>query len=406
MANENDQDLTRSSQQKLTKYSSDLIKKGLNLAQIINKNLDQQKYFWASSSFLGEDLEYISSVSISSNGKRLASYHYSYRNGPYTTDQNIIIWDLDSLKKIRTLKGEEPIKISQNGKLLACFQEHLGNKYFVVHDLEKADIFKKINIDDDTFVHSPEISPLLNKIAWLDHNTNNIIIFDLEESQLLHSLPYKNIKENFNPDEGDCFYLTFSPNGDFLAVSSVKSQNFIAKSSDIFIFETQSGKLLKIIDLLAIGGQAPAIVNTDGTNIICLAQGDNEVSWTDYNCSSLLFNIKTGKILSFIGTCKEYYPAISYCSSLDGKTIVQGSLDGIEVLKAFIPKEVLNDKSIKDKVIKDLFYLGDFHFKNKNYTDSKQAYIDIISIDSENEEALYLINLIRKKIQLSLSQFR
>jgi tetratricopeptide (TPR) repeat protein len=35
MTNENDQDLTRSSQQKLTKYSSDLIKKGLGLAKSI-----------------------------------------------------------------------------------------------------------------------------------------------------------------------------------------------------------------------------------------------------------------------------------------------------------------------------------------------------------------------------------
>lgn len=37
MTNENDQDLTRSSQQKLTKYSSDLIKKGLGLAKSIQE---------------------------------------------------------------------------------------------------------------------------------------------------------------------------------------------------------------------------------------------------------------------------------------------------------------------------------------------------------------------------------
>jgi hypothetical protein len=37
MTNENDQDLTRSSQQKLTKYSSDLIKKSLALVNKINK---------------------------------------------------------------------------------------------------------------------------------------------------------------------------------------------------------------------------------------------------------------------------------------------------------------------------------------------------------------------------------
>ncbi len=37
MTNENDQDLTRSSQQKLTKSSSDLIKKGLGLAKSIQE---------------------------------------------------------------------------------------------------------------------------------------------------------------------------------------------------------------------------------------------------------------------------------------------------------------------------------------------------------------------------------
>ena len=42
MTNENDQDLTRSSQQKLTKYSSDLIKKGLGLAKSIQVNSDNQ----------------------------------------------------------------------------------------------------------------------------------------------------------------------------------------------------------------------------------------------------------------------------------------------------------------------------------------------------------------------------
>jgi tetratricopeptide (TPR) repeat protein len=40
MTNENDQNLTRSSQQKLTKYSSDLLKKGLNLSKQISSNLD------------------------------------------------------------------------------------------------------------------------------------------------------------------------------------------------------------------------------------------------------------------------------------------------------------------------------------------------------------------------------
>jgi len=43
MTNENDQDLTRSSQQKLTKYSSDLIKQGLNLSKQISSKDNQLK---------------------------------------------------------------------------------------------------------------------------------------------------------------------------------------------------------------------------------------------------------------------------------------------------------------------------------------------------------------------------
>ena len=46
MTNENDQDLTRSSQQKLTKYSSDLIKKGLGLAKSI-QSPDNNAEYWS-----------------------------------------------------------------------------------------------------------------------------------------------------------------------------------------------------------------------------------------------------------------------------------------------------------------------------------------------------------------------
>jgi len=79
MTNESNQDLTRSSQQKLTKYSSDLIKKGLNLANRLNyldlsekTNINLQAQDWQCFSLLNGTIDNITSICISSNEEMIA----------------------------------------------------------------------------------------------------------------------------------------------------------------------------------------------------------------------------------------------------------------------------------------------------------------------------------------------
>lgn len=395
MINRNHQSLTPSSQQKLTKYSSDLIKKSLSLAQKINKNL-QKKFFWASVFLLGEDLEYVASVSVSSGGKRLASYHYTYKNPTnYVTDKLTIIWDLDTRKKMKVLEGGMPIQISQDGKLLAYIKwNKLGNQAeLIIYQIDNETIVKKIIIGENILGYYPKISPLINKMAWLDSESNNVVIYDLEEYKIIHSFPYKPNKEGYNDD--DEFDISFSPNGDFLSVSSAKINDYyLPQYSDAYIFDVNSGQLLKIIDLLSIKCQAPAIIDSDGVIIIAFMEGETNVSMEDYHCSSLLFDIKTNKVLSFVDSNKYHFPVYSYCLSLDAKTIVKGSFEGIEVLKAFTLQEVLDNEYIKNKVVKDLLYLGDFHFKNGDYRESKQTYADLLHIEPSNETALQLMSIL------------
>jgi tetratricopeptide (TPR) repeat protein len=390
MTNENDQDLTRSSQQKLTKYSSELLKKSLALANKVNSNLQNQKYYWASSDFFEEDLEFISSVSISANGKKLAFY------SSYNTDHLITIWDIYNHGKVQKIQGEEPINISQDGNFLACLKSYsidienlddTTDEVIIVYNLGTGEIVKSFIINDENFSsYCPSaISPHLNLIAYLDETNNRLVIFDLQTSTITYDLQYDYIcADNYN----HC--LKFSPNGKFLIISNSEYQNAC-------IFHIEDLKFIKTLDLpFSSSVSIPIAINSNCTEIIFDCS-------THFNGASII-DISSEKEISRILYHTEYGGASSLAFSLDNKTIVIAYEDGgISIVKAWDTQKLLLSENLQKKliVVYNLIFMGDFYFSNADYQEANKFYTEAISLDSNNFE-LYLK---RGKSKLSFGDY-
>jgi tetratricopeptide (TPR) repeat protein len=373
MDDQNPKKLIKSNQEKLTKYSSDIIKKGLILAHKLEnrKSNEIKTRFWTSLGVFGKNYNYVSSVSISGDGGRLAAYSVS---GP---NSGIVIWDLHTLNELTVLKGSEPMCISQDGNYLACFFAY--NKFnelqngLVIYDINTGAIVKKNETVGDFFNgFSPSaISPVFDQMAWINcEEIPKIVIFDLNTLNIKYSFFYPEDHEDYNIN------IMFSPDGRLLSVSNSECDN-------VYVIDTYIGKTLNVVELSPLCGKAPAIVSPDGKKLITQSSS---------LLGSLILDIEKGKITSFISDDSTFgSPNISYCYNLSSDIIIKGALyEGIEILKYLTFDETNNDSRRNAQIVEDLLIVASYYFSEKEYEEAKRIYNNLIDLQGNQGELYYL----------------
>lgn len=419
--------ITLSEDNRISQYSSQGFKKGLELARKISKirtdrlhisdcNLTVQyssKKIWKCvGTILNYCPNYIWHISVSPDGQKFAVL---------SDDENgIDIWDIKSQALIKRIicnvDFESRFEItpdSQNIIIVECDQIstrslELGAllssvEYDIDYENTDADYLQSLNkkISNQSILMNSElfhsscvaISPGLNLIA--SHYETTIAIWNLKTGKLLHTLESK--------IDRDCDNLHFSCESPILMVFD--DTDF----SHFEIWNPIDGKLIEEnLDEdkdYGYGGAAISydglflmkscriynlisgeIVNDFNDDIFC-SFNDNELHLIDDN----EFHLVDTKILSKDNVNLFDYPASSSFSK-DGETIViAGEKGAILILKYLSIDEILitepEDRDSRIKLVRKLIMLANRQYKSGNHQEAIESYTTALKIDPSNAEA-------------------
>ncbi|WP_309728301.1 tetratricopeptide repeat protein [Chamaesiphon sp. OTE_75_metabat_556] len=408
----NDYDLKHvklSEDNRISQYSSQSFKKGLELARKISNekmsaisvgNSDSvvryssEKIWKCVSTIFNKFPDCLQHISVSPDGKIFAVF---------SDDRlGIEIWDIKSQKLIKTicclLNGSSIFEITSNSKNIIIFEHHVIN----TRSLESGELLSSLecmpDYDDsqgsnylrkldesvekailtnselfDCCPFSMAISPGLNLMASFYENT--IAIWNLKTGKLLNVLKSM-IEEGFQN-------LYFANDSPILIVGNDSTY------SNHEIWNPIDGTLLNILDIH--DGLSGCKVSYDGSLLISTPQ---------------FYDLPSGQIINDFDNEEEFhlidlqsfYPGSSSCSK-DGETLViaTGEDIGIEdngVIKIFQQlsiDEILatepEDREIRGKLVHKLICRANRQYKSHDYQKAIESYTTALKIDPNNTEA-------------------
>lgn len=238
--------------------------------------------------------QYILEAAISADGNTLATY--DHRN--YSSEGTLVLWDVQSGKKIKTIVGAEKysssditdIALSSDGQFLAAAWEDHSAKIWSVTSGITQNTFEDLQpkdgwyyLEDFALAFSPDSQSLLMA------GTNTIGMWDAKKGTLLNSVKIKS--EGVND-------LAFSPDGQTLAA---------IEGPNINLWQFPVGSLRPSDDLLQSNGNID--FSPDGSTLL-VSMFDRTVQLWPLSDQGVRKSFETDK--------KEYIRAVAY--SPDGKT--------------------------------------------------------------------------------------
>jgi tetratricopeptide (TPR) repeat protein len=399
MTNENDQDLTRSSQQQLTKYSSDLIKKGLNLASIINlkkntNNDNNNDKFWIVTDHIKVGDSCIYHVSISESGNLIA-----FESSGSLNNSCIIIWSVDESRIILELEGQSPFVLTPDGNYLECISID-DEQEVIIYELKNQKIIKRQIMypfgDSIDSRSTAAFSPSLKMLAYVDTNDDNLYklhIIDIDKNSLIFSINSQEINDSYYLS----LFLNFSFDSRYLSICDTDTNN-------LFVVDIEKRKIIKSlndsysleISLNHLGlFYFPALATFD-SNIIIIG-----LCFSVFSCGLILVNDLKKEIDSLIVLDQENSGYISYISStLDNQFIIVAYEHGIKVIKAIDKHTLLEDQNqlYRDQVSENLTLLADLYSFHCNLQKANEKYSEAIEINPYNFDAYNKRSTLRSTI--------
>lgn len=312
-----------------------------NTIRLWNVNTYQLKRVLTNQFFLDKNQEqkaYVENVAFSPDGKILASvagekngewdYLDIYRN--LRGSNNIILWDTETGRQVKTLKGHtsyvESIAFSPDGQTLVSGSQK-GNMRF--WDVKGGRHRKKIDLQNDSitsisFSHNGQI------IAYGNHN-GSVSLLDVNT--------YENTR-TFTGHVDEVKTLTFSPDDQTLASTGV--------DSTLRLWDVSAGQQKMVLTGYWRKGYMGTFWNgffhPDGKVVAC-ESGSLSPSFSSHLWGKIhLWDVINGQYKHQITT--DISAPLSTAFSPDGKTIAKGSMDGIVFLWN-IPSVSDNDNSEK-----------------------------------------------------------
>lgn len=301
-----------SGNQGLTRYSSDLVERGLNLAKKLNKSeaalkvssqateiTTLQKLIWKCIRTLIGHLN-VYSVAISPNGQTFASCG---------DDKTIKIWNLNTGELLGTFTGHSDIvwcvTFSPDGQILASCSE---DKTVKIWKLDTGELLNTL-LGHSEAVVSITFSPDGQTLAS-GSGDKTVKIWSLSTATELYTL-------SVNYDIAD---LAIRPNGQTLVTAGVYGR--------IKLWNLPTGKLLSTLP----EGHSPATVSPDGQIVACaIGQNSSTIKLWGLETGELLYHLKPEELKTEALETEEELDKF-YCSfAIDpkGKNIAAGTADGI-----------------------------------------------------------------------------
>lgn len=426
MNNSEDQKIVQSSDQELARYSSDVVKRGLDFAKSLTQseppvefgkqaiqtkvdNTKVQTQTWKCvRTLIGHSIRHsdaVMSVAISPDGHTLSSY---------SAGGTINIWNLETGELIRTLLGYEPTIISSDGKL---FTSGCNGGKTNIWSLETGELLYTLSLHSELLDYDA-ISPDLKLItSGYDHA---ITIYSLQTGEILHTLsshagniyhlafspdsqflaavsedteiieiwnpvtgelirtikPYKGFPTETPVQEEGIYHLAFSPDSQFLATGSQECR----EDETIKIWNLRTGTLSRTLEPY---NGFPIVISPDGKFVVSYV-------W--------IWNLHTGKLLyTFDVNTFNLAPSDPFCCpysfafSSDSQTLASGSLEGvIKILRLSEIDDALENQDVemdKQQLPQALIFQGNNCYKSGNYQEAIEKYNELLSFTPNNAEA-------------------